>query len=218
MKGDLKLRGSLPLLVVATALALVACSSNSTASASPTPSAGGLPQSASTAAPKSAVNPNATPTPLDPCVLVTSQEASSLAGASYGAGVAQTYDGGSKGCVYGYQTLNVFSVLVAQTDSPQTAQAGWAQEQAKAQAVLAQVTGAGTVTINQNDVSNLNGADRAAVGSGSFSVSGHTFGVGVFYLIKGATFVTFSDIVFGQGGPSVSVMESEAQTVLGRMP
>ena len=206
-------------LVIALAFMAAACSSSSTAATSPTPIAGSLPQASSATAQKPTVNPSATPTTVDPCQLVTSQEASSMTGASYGAGVPQTYDGGSKGCIYGYQTLNVFSVLVAQADSPQTAQADWAQEQAQAQVVLAKAAGAASnLNVNTNDVSNVSGADKAAVGSGSFPFGGRTFNVSVMYLIKGSVFVTFSDISVGVAAPSAGSMESQAAAVVGRLP
>ena len=214
MRGDLKLRHSFRLLVIAGAFAIAACSSSPTASATPTPNAGSLAQNPS----KSTPSGTATPTSLDPCQLVTSQEASSLAGTSYRAGVAQTYSG-SQGCIYGYQTLNVFSVLVAQAASPAAAQAQWDQEQSQAQATLAKVAGASSsLSVNVNDVSNLSGADRAAVGAGTFPFAGHTFGMSVIYVIKGGIFFTFADIVVGRAGPSTSAIEAEAQTVIGRLP
>jgi len=38
------------------------------------------------------------------------------------------------------------------------------------------------------------------------------------YLLKGSTFVTFSDLVLGKPAPSAATMEAQAQTTLGRLP
>jgi hypothetical protein len=39
----------------------------------------------------------------------------------------------------------------------------------------------------------------------------------VIYFLKGAVFVSFSDLVLGKAAPSESDMETEANTVLGRI-
>ena len=208
-------------LIVAAALtAAAACTSSPTVTTSPTPP-GSSPValvSAPAATPTGGASPSAVTTSLDPCQLVTAQEASSLAGASFGPGREETDSGGGKICVYGYQTLNVFIVLVALAPDAATAQADWALEESRAQAKLGQLTGYGSGTnIKLNDVSNLPRADRAAVGSGSAVLSGRTIGISAIYVVKGATFFTFSDLVLGHAGPSISAMESQAQTVLTRL-
>jgi hypothetical protein len=38
------------------------------------------------------------------------------------------------------------------------------------------------------------------------------------YLLKGATFLSFSDLVLGAQGPSASAMQTEAATALSRVP
>ena len=191
---------------------LAACGTTSTSTATPTPTA-----PPATATPTAA--PTSVPTTTDPCQLVTSQEASMLAGASYGAGRPDSTSGGAKICVYGYQTLNVFMVLVAVAPDATTAQADWAQEQAKAQAALNQGAGSGAnITFNLNDVANLPGADRAAVGTASGTVSGQTISGSAIYLLKGPVFFTFSDVGLGITPPSISAMEAQATTSLGRLP
>jgi len=208
----MKLRRVFPLLLAAGAFALVACGSSSTAATSPSPSS-----AASTSTPSSAATPSAAATTIDPCQLVTSQEASSLTGASFGPGTEQP-NNGSQSCVYGAQTLNVFEVLVAQAPDAATALAEWAQEQAQAQSVLAKAASAGVnINLNPNDV-NVAGADKAAVATGSYPIGGQTFNVSVIYVIKGAVFFTFSDLTVGSPAPSASAMEAQAQTTIGRLP
>lgn len=204
------LRSRRTVFVAAAAFLLVACGGSPTATASPTPSA------PSTAG---ALQQSPTPVSLDPCQLVTSSEASSLAGASFGPGQEGTTEGGAKTCVYGAQTRNVFSVLVTQASDAATAQADWAQEQAKAQAAVKQGVPPGVnVNLNLTDVSNLAGADRAAVASFNTTISGVAVGITAIYVLKGAVFFSFSDLVVGAAPPSTSAMEAQAKTVLGRLP
>ncbi|HVD00220.1 MAG TPA: hypothetical protein VNG93_03600 [Candidatus Dormibacteraeota bacterium] len=195
---------------------LVACSTGGSPTPTPTPSAAA--SAIAAAPPTPSPNPTGVAKTLDPCQLVTSQEASVLSGASYGAGREDT-SGGSKICVYGYQTVNVFMVLDAVAADAATAQAGWAQEQAQAQAALQQGVGQGaSVSFNVTDVSTITGADRGAAGTATGTFSGHAISGSAIYLLKGATFLTFSDVQVGQTPPTVVAMEAQALTSLGRLP
>ncbi|HUZ87537.1 MAG TPA: hypothetical protein VNF26_11370 [Candidatus Baltobacterales bacterium] len=165
--------------------------------------------------------PSAVPSPgsLDPCVLVTSSEASSLAGATFAAGKAGTTEGGANTCIYGSQTLNVFTVLVTKASDAATAQADWAQEQAKAQAEINKGIPAGaSVSLNVADVSGVAGADKAAVATFSTTLSGQTVGITAIYLLKGAVFLTFSDLVVGYAPPATAAIEAQGVTSLKRLP
>jgi len=156
--------------------------------------------------------------PLDPCQLVTSAEASSLAGTTYATGVEQTTDGGGRICVYGYQTTNVFMVLVGQAPDAATAQASWSDQEQRAQATLQRGLPA-NVPINYGltDLS-LSGYDRATLAGGGGSIGGRTLSATAIYLLKGATFLTFSDLVLDNPGPTGDAMQNEAATVNGRLP
>ena len=201
--------------VTATAVLLAGCSA-STNGGTPTPA-----QSSSSAAttPAATVNPSqsAQPTSIDPCQVVTASEASSLSGANYSTGEEETTSGGGKECLYGSMTTNVFEVLVAVASDPATAQADWATEEAKAQSELNKGLPSGVnVTVNINDT-NVSGADKAAVGTFSATISGTTIDGSAVYLLKGAVFVGFSDLKVGGTAPTVSAMEGEASTALGRV-
>ena len=165
----------------------------------------------------SASPPAAVTTTLDPCQLVTSNEASSLAGTSYTTGVEQTTDGGARICVYGYQTTNVFMVLVTQAPDADTAQQTWADEEQRAQAVLQQGTPP-NVTVNYalSDVS-LQGFDRASLAGGTGTIAGRAINATAIYLLKGATFVSFSDLVLDNPAPTGDAMQLEAAAVNGRL-
>ena len=60
--------------------------------------------------------------------------------------------------------------------------------------------------------------DRAAFASGSASAAGQTIGLSGIYLLKGATFLAFQDVLLGHAAPSASAMEAEAQKALARVP
>ena len=151
----------------------------------------------------------AVPTSLDPCQLVTSQEASQLAGASFGAGQESTTSGNAKICTYGAQTVNVFMVEVGQAPDVATAQAGKAAAQAAFQKVAAK-----GVTVTELP----NFADGAAVLEGGAVISGLTFSGSAIYVLKGTVFFGMSDIVVGHAAPSSAALQAEATIVLGRLP
>lgn len=205
------LRFTWKLVGVAGALLLVACGGSPTASSSPTPSA---------PATASAASQTPSSVSLDPCQLVPASEASSLAGVTFAAGTeGTTTDGGAKTCTYGSQTLNVFTVLVTQATDPTTAQADWAQEEAKAQAAINQgIPGGASVNLNVADVSGVAGADRAAVATFSTTISGQAVGITAIYLLKGAVFLTFSDLEVGRTPPTIAAIEAQAVVSLKRVP
>jgi hypothetical protein len=221
------------LLIGGCALPLAACGTSSASptgtaqpvssastAATPTPVATPTPAPTSTATPASSAT--AVATSLDPCQLVTASEASSLAGTTYTAGTEGTTSGGGKTCVYGAQTTNVFMVELAVASDAATAEADWSQEesqvQSQMQSAVQEAQSAGvTVNFNVNDVSNVSGADMAAVGTFSTTISGVALGASAIYLLKGATFVAISDIQVGGTPPSTSAMEAQGVTTLGRV-
>ena len=82
-------------------------------------------------------------TSLDPCQLVTSPEASALAGTTFGPGKEETSGQNGKRCVYGSRTMNVFTVEVGQDPGASAAQADWSTERARAQRLLTRKLPAG---------------------------------------------------------------------------
>jgi hypothetical protein len=187
---------------------------------------GGSSQTASnspavSATPPAQLTPSATASAnasLDPCQLVTQQEASQLAGATFGAGKPETISNGARMCTYGAQTPNVFMVEVAVASDAATAQADWAQEEAKAQAGLQQLLAeaGGNVTLNAGDIS-LSGADKAAAATSNATIGGRTISISAIYVLKGPVFFMFSNLVLGKQAPTTAQMEQQAQTVLTRI-
>jgi hypothetical protein len=203
--------------VVLSGLIFAACSSSAatgapTVTSAPTPTIEPTASvAAETATPELSplAGPTGVPTSLDPCQLVTAQEASALSGGSFTAGVESTTSGNGKICTYGGRTLNVFEVIVAQAPDVATAQAG----KAEAQAALAKQAPKG---LKFTELPSL--ADGAAYFSGSVTISGQSIGAGAIYVLKGTIFFGFSDLNFGHAPISAAALQTEAQTILGRLP
>jgi hypothetical protein len=179
---------------------VAACGSSPTGSNPGTPAATTVSQAASPLA-------SAAPVSYDPCVLVTSQEASALTGVNYGPGRPDMANQ-IKECIYGYQTTDVFIVGVLQAPDLATAQAGAAQAQALAQ----QAAGNG-LTVTQ--VQGL--GDAATEAQGTFSASGTTLNVAGVYVLKGTVFFMITDVAANRAAPGTAALQAQATTVLGRL-
>jgi hypothetical protein len=121
--------------------------------------------------------------------------------------------------VYGAQTLDVFEVLVATAATPAAAQAAWDQERSQVTAELqkqAAVPGV-NFTVNVADAS-ISGADRAATGTFSGTLSGHTFAGTALYCLKGVYYAAITDLVVDRQPPSISAIEAQGTTAIGRLP
>lgn len=209
----------------AVAIALLAgCGSSSTTTSTPTAASSTTTSTTATTGGTGATG-GAVNVSLDPCQLVTASEASALAGTTFSAGTEQTNTdtaggGTSRMCIYGGTTANVFEVLVAQASSASVAQADWSAQEAKVQSSLSSASSKlppGTnLQFNINDTS-VSGADKAAAGTISATVSGTTLAGTAVYVLKGAAFAAITDITVGQAAPTVSAMEGQAGTTLGRM-
>jgi hypothetical protein len=59
--------------------------------------------------------------------------------------------------------------------------------------------------LSVTDVSGLAGADRAAIATYNTTISGQAVGISAIYVLKGAIFFTFSDLVVGQAAPASAI-------------
>lgn len=213
------MRKILIVLAGGAALGVTACGGSSPAAGTGGGSAAPVAAAASASAGSSSAAPSqpGAATPLDPCQLVTSSEASALAGTTFGTGREEKTSGGGKVCVYGYQTTNVFTVEVGQDKSAADARAQWSQEESKARSLLKTKVPAGiSVHVQTADVPGL--ADRAATVYSKNQIAGRIFGISGIYLLKGGTVVDFQDLLLGGAPPSTSALESQARTTLSRVP
>lgn len=217
-------------LVVLATFALVGCGPKSNAKG---PN-GGPPTTASTANTTTPTTPlpttavttpaagptgSAVATTLDPCQLVTSAEASKLAGASFGKGRKETVGSGGNDhtCTYGYQTANVFIVQVVKADSAKTATSNFDSYRQEANGDLARAGQAqAKIDFKLSDLANL--GDRATTGTLQETYAGVTISGAAIYVVKGPYFFTFSDLRRGNTLPSIAAFKTQAQVVISRLP
>jgi len=220
-------RTAVSISVLAITALLSACSTSTPtvvsapqpAAASSTPGATAIPNATVTSSPTdtpavtSTPQQTAAPTSLDPCQLIPSQEASSLAGTTFGAGTEDSLPGGGKTCTYGAQSSNVFMVEVVQAPDAATADKAENQFLSDLQTNLQQLSSEG---LNVTQLPNFaDGAvlAEASINAGGVSVNGSAFG-----FRKGTIFFGFDDVVLGGPAPSGDALQAEATTVLGRLP
>ena len=194
------------------AATLAACHGNGKATADPTASSKRTtPRSSSTPTSTKATSPSGgKTTTLDPCQLVTREEASALAHATFGPGLEQGPPTARR-CVYGSQTTNVLTVVVAAASSDAAAQAHWNQLLTEAQqGVPAEAAG----LVKMTPQSGL--ADRAEWVELDLSAI-HVSARGLVFL-SGNVGVYMIDLVRDAPAPSRSALTQQAQTVLSRLP
>ncbi len=223
------------LWVAAFAFVLSACSAatstpapNSAALATLVPQSTEAPTQATLPTATTAVQPTSVPTTastpaaassqlvttsLDPCTLISNQEASTLTGASFGQGEEGSTPQGLKTCTYGANTMNIFTIDVVQASDVSAAQADKAQFLADLQANAQQLASQGLNVTQLPDFADGAVKASADVSAGGISVSANAFG-----FLKGTIFFGFSDVAVGGTAPSDAAMQAEASTVLGRLP
>lgn len=152
--------------------------------ASPTPSGGGV---AGTQAP---------PASIDPCSLLTTEEASTLMGKKLGAGVSTTVDQ-DRVCTFKSGLTEVKLILAPPAPDAATAQQYWDAERAKAPADL--------------KINDFKLFDRAAYGAGSFS----GLSISALFVIKG---VYFFDLYCGFPRCTEIASATAASLIGGRLP
>lgn len=198
------------------AMALTACSSgggnpdsSNPPNASPSPSAAQASPSASAA-----------PVTDDPCQVVTAQEASTLAGVTFGPGLEETTGSASdpgKRCTYGAHTKNVFFVQLGHGADASSAAAQWDKERAEVDSFVSdQLPNGLSLKESVSDVPGL--ADKATVVTGSAAISGQTVAATSIFLLNGASFVAFGDLVANAPAPTPADMETQAAVSLARVP
>ena len=175
-------------------------------SASPEPSSAAASDEAS-----GTPEPTAIVTDLDPCQLITSDDASTFVGVNFGKGKATTTENNVKMCSYAAPGPNIFTVEVAVAPDVATAQAAEA-------AAKADLASQGAKLGVEPLPSFADGTD-AAILQGSASSNGISLGARALLLLKGTTFVGFSDISAGGAQPpSEQAFKDEGNAVLAKLP
>jgi Protein of unknown function (DUF3558) len=181
------------------AVTLTACN---TSNPDPNPTQSAAPTTAA-AAPTSTAAATGAPANLDPCQLVPQQEASALAGASFGPGQLEVENAASSRCVYGANTKNVFLVIVARAASVAEAQAQRDEMRSEAETELG---------------GKLNVAKVTGVGDDAESITGSLTSIGVnvsgLYVLKGTLGFALVDEVQGGAAPTTQALIDETKKVL----
>jgi hypothetical protein len=153
--------------------------------------------------------PKAAVVTIDPCQLVTQQEASQMANTSFGPGKEEVTKVRHT-CVYGAQTSNVLMVIVLQGATVGDAQAEWDQLLAEAKSAAGQEANLIHLT---PDPGIGDRAEWAELDLAQIGVSGR----GLAFL-KGPVGVYMIDVARGGSAPTRDAMTTQAQSVLGRLP
>jgi hypothetical protein len=100
-----------------------------------------------------------------------------------------------------------------------TAKADWATTEADAQSGLQKLAGTqgASVGLHAGNIT-LPGADEAATATGGGAFGNHILNVSAIYVLKGAVFFTFSDLLLDKPAPAASDMAAMAGIVLTRIP
>ena len=178
-------------------VALAACGPD----ASPAPASAGTPTSA---AANGGVSGAGGATTLDPCQIVTQQEASALTGVAYGAG-KQLQGALSKSCLYGAGSKNVFRVDVVQGTIDQIHQY---RDQVTAEIQSGDADGG---HFTKSPVSGL-GSEATA-----YTLSGSVLNVTSLFVVKSTVALYLVNEVAGTP-VSATALTDTARTALARMP
>jgi hypothetical protein len=207
------------MLVAASILGLAGCTT--AASASPprvapstpvSPSLSPAPPGSTGATDSQAADATAVPTSVDPCQLVTAQEASALTGANFGEGQAATDANNVKSCSYGQEGVDL---MVLASRAPDEATAKKNEDDAKAEL---ERNAPGLPYKLEELLGFAPGADAAIV-SGSMSSSGLSYMGIAIYVLKGTDFFAITDIATLNGqAPTSAQMQDLAKVALGRLP
>ena len=152
--------------------------------------------SAEASASEIAAGPSASPASIDPCDLLTKDEASGAVGAKLGAGVSSKVDQ-ERVCTFKTGTTEVKVIVAPPAPDAATAQAYWDAERGQVPA-----------GVNIHDVS---GFDRAAYGSAALS----GYSVSALFVIQGTTFF---DFYCGLKACTEANSVAAAQLIVGRLP
>ncbi len=214
-------------LVILSAFAIGACSASTTspgpslAIASPSADAStplsespsAAPEDSATAEASETPQSTAVPTDIDPCQLVTADEASALAGTTLAAGTVST-ENNTRICSYGAEGT-VLQVLVAVTPD---AAAAKAQEPAFKAQLEQGAAEAGIASPELQELTDFEPGVDAAVISGHVTANGTKVSGIALYALKGAVVIAISDISLGGSAPSSDAMQAQAHTTLSRLP
>ena len=193
----------------APAESLVASLAPSAVVAPPSAMPSASPSAADLPTPEASSEAVAVPTVINPCDLVTAEEASALTGLTFPASTPSTL-GGLAICSYG-QEGNAFNVEVSV--APDAATAKKAEQEAMAQAKSDL-----PVNFKVTQLPGFAPGVDAAMAQFAGSLQGTTVSAIGIYLLKDAVFFDITDVAMGGSTPTAKALQDQAMTSLGRVP
>ena len=170
---------------------------------------------AATEAPSESALPSAVATNIDPCQVITADEAGKLVGVKFGAGKEDTSAGGVKLCAYSAPGPNIFSVEVAIAPDEATAKAAEAAEEKDLDSQAAKLA---DLHLTVTKLPGFAPSTDAALLEGGLK-SPIPIDARAMFLLRGTTFVGFSDVAVGGGSaPTADAMKQQAMTTLAKVP
>ena len=196
-----------PAAVIPPSVAIATPAASASAETSPAPSA-------TEAAVASAPDFTPVPTSIDPCTLLTQDEASKLAGFTLAAGTSTTLENNDRLCSYGAEG-SVIQVLVAVAPDAATAKAGEPDFKATLEQGVAE---AGIASPKLTELPDFDPGVDAAMVEGTASAAGTKVAGIALYALKGAVIVAISQIGIGTPVASGDDLMAQAHTTLARLP
>jgi hypothetical protein len=117
--------------------------------------------------------------------------------------------------VYGAQTKQVFTVTIAIAPDEATAKSEEAAAEQDLKAKAAENAAIGPVV---TELPNFAPNSDAVMMGAEKTLAGYTIGARAIYVLRGATFLGFSDVAIDAKVPTADAVKAEAMTVPGRVP
>ena len=173
------------------------------------------PSSAATEGASESALPSAVPTDLDPCQLVTSADASSFVGVTFGPGKESTTDSNVRMCTYTAGTANIFDVGVAIAPDVATAKAA---ETALEKDLETQTNDLASLGLSVTKLPGFAAGADAAILQGGITAAGQSIAARAIFVLRGTTFFEFGDIALGGNPPSEQATKDKAMELLAKVP
>jgi Protein of unknown function (DUF3558) len=167
-------------------------------------------------APSEGVLPSAVATNIDPCQLITSDDASSWTGVKFGAGKENTTEGNVRTCNYDAAGPNLFFVAVGIAPDVATAKAAEAAAEADLES---QAESMANLNLTVDKLPGFADNTDAAVLQGGLSAAGQKIAARAMFVLRGTTFFSFSDTAVNSGEPpSEQAFKDKANELLAKLP
>jgi hypothetical protein len=159
--------------------------------------------------------PSAVTTSMTACEVFTSEDASSWTGTKFGAGKESKTEGNVSICTYAGPGPSVFTVAYAQAPDEATAKAAEAAQEAD---LTDQAESMAKLGLTVDKIPNFAADTDAAVLQGGISQGGISAAARGIFLLRGVTYLAFTDFIVGGQPPSEQQFKDKATEVLAKLP